>query len=125
MTLIEAAGRLGTTPDNLRGAIKRGSLKATKRGRDWVVESWAVELYRRNHLRDQTTPWVDQSYPIEWRLRVSPDGVVTLSGMVNVSEGGGPFAEGDSVEAILTQLREHMARIAETWTDIEVPAEAS
>lgn len=51
MTLIEAADQLGVTPDNLRGAIKRGSLKAEKRGRDWFVGRADVERYRRLHLR--------------------------------------------------------------------------
>lgn len=51
MTLIEAARLLGTTPDNLRGAIKRGSLKATKIGRDWTVTPREVERYRAEHRR--------------------------------------------------------------------------
>ena len=37
MTLKEAAALLGVTPDNLRGAIARGALRATKHGRDWSV----------------------------------------------------------------------------------------
>ena len=51
MTLIEAAALLGVTPDNLRGAIKRGALKATKHGRDWWVQPTEVERYRREHRR--------------------------------------------------------------------------
>lgn len=51
MTLIEAAALLGTTPDNLRGAIARGALKAEKHGRDWWVKPAEVERYRREHLR--------------------------------------------------------------------------
>ena len=51
MTLIEAAALLGTTPDNLRGAIKRGSLKAVKHGRDWWLEPKEVERYRSENLR--------------------------------------------------------------------------
>jgi excisionase family DNA binding protein len=51
MTLIEAAGLLGVTPDNLRGAIKRGALKAVKHGRDWWVSPAEVERYRLNHRR--------------------------------------------------------------------------
>jgi excisionase family DNA binding protein len=54
MTLIEAAALLGTTPDNLRGAIKRGVLKASKHGRDWWVEPREVERYRKQHRRGQT-----------------------------------------------------------------------
>lgn len=53
MTLIEAAALLGVTPDNLRGAIKRGSLEATKHGRDWWVEPKEVERYRADNLRGQ------------------------------------------------------------------------
>jgi excisionase family DNA binding protein len=51
VTLIEAAALLGVTPDNLRGAIKRGSLKARKVGRDWTVTAREVERYRVNHRR--------------------------------------------------------------------------
>ncbi len=51
VTLIEAAALLGTTPDNLRGAIKRGALKAVKHGRDWWVEAREVERYRQEHRR--------------------------------------------------------------------------
>lgn len=51
MTLIEAAALLGVTPDNLRGAIKRGALKAEKRGRDWFVSPAEVERYAREHRR--------------------------------------------------------------------------
>ena len=51
MTLIEAAAILNTTPDNLRGAIKRGSLKAVKHGRDWWVDAKEVERYRLENLR--------------------------------------------------------------------------
>jgi len=50
MTLIEAAAQLGVTAANLRGAIARGSLKATKRGRDWWVEAREVARYRENNL---------------------------------------------------------------------------
>jgi excisionase family DNA binding protein len=51
MTLTEAATILGTTPDNLRGAIARGSLKATKHGRDWWVSKADVERYGRENRR--------------------------------------------------------------------------
>lgn len=51
MTLKEAAASLGTTPDNLRGAIARGSLKAKKLGRDWHVSESDLERYRREHRR--------------------------------------------------------------------------
>jgi excisionase family DNA binding protein len=51
MTLNEAAAILGTTPDNLRGAIKRGSLRAVKHGRDWWLERAEVERYQRENRR--------------------------------------------------------------------------
>lgn len=51
MTLKEAAAILGVTPDNLRGAIARGALRATKHGRDWSVTPAQVEKYRQEHLR--------------------------------------------------------------------------
>lgn len=51
MTLKEAAEKVGTTPDNLRGAIARGSLKATKVGRDWTVDPKEVERYRTENRR--------------------------------------------------------------------------
>lgn len=51
MTLVEAAAILRTSPDNLRGAIKRGSLKATKHGRDWWVDPKEVERYRKENRR--------------------------------------------------------------------------
>ena len=47
MTLREAAAILGITPDSLRQAIARGSLKASKRGRDWWVTRKAIEEYRK------------------------------------------------------------------------------
>ncbi len=51
MTLKEAAASLEVTPDNLRGAIHRGALKARKIGRDWWVEPKEIERYRREHRR--------------------------------------------------------------------------
>lgn len=65
MTLIEAAAVIGTTPDNLRGAIKRGSLKAVKHGRDWWVEPREVERYRRENRRhgSQEVSPVPESVP--------------------------------------------------------------
>lgn len=50
MTLRDAADRLGVTPDNLRGAIARGALKAEKHGRDWWVSPAEVERYRLERL---------------------------------------------------------------------------
>jgi excisionase family DNA binding protein len=51
MTLKEAAALLGTSPDNLRSAIRRGSLTAIKLGRDWIVLPEEVERYRQYHRR--------------------------------------------------------------------------
>lgn len=51
MTLKQAAALLGVTPDNLRGAIKRGSLKSEKHGRDWWVSPKEVERYRTENRR--------------------------------------------------------------------------
>lgn len=51
MTLKEAAELLGTSPDNLRMAIRRGTLKAAKHGRDWWVSASEVERYRRENRR--------------------------------------------------------------------------
>ena len=51
MTLTEAAAILGTSPDNLRAAIARGSLKADKHGRDWWVQPAEVERYAKENRR--------------------------------------------------------------------------
>lgn len=51
MTLKEAAALLGVTPDNLRGAIARGSLKAEKHGRDWWVTAAEVKRYGAENRR--------------------------------------------------------------------------
>lgn len=51
MTLKQAAALLGVTPDNLRQSIARGSLQATKLGRDWFVTEDEVERYRAEHRR--------------------------------------------------------------------------
>jgi excisionase family DNA binding protein len=50
VTLKEAAERLAVTPDNLRGAIARGSLRAVKHGRDWWVTEAEIERYQREQL---------------------------------------------------------------------------
>jgi excisionase family DNA binding protein len=51
MTLKEAAEIIGTTPDNLRQSIARGTLKAQKMGRDWFVAPKEVERYARENRR--------------------------------------------------------------------------
>lgn len=54
MTLIDAARRLGIRPASLRQAIARGSLRATKRGRDWHVTAREVERYAERRLDKAT-----------------------------------------------------------------------
>ena len=51
MTLTEAATILRTSGAVLRQAIARGSLKATKHGRDWWVDPKEVERYARENRR--------------------------------------------------------------------------
>lgn len=46
MTLVEAAKTLGITPDSLRQAIARGTLKASKRGRDWWVTEKQLKQWK-------------------------------------------------------------------------------
>ena len=46
MTLREAAELLGITPDSLRQAIARGTLKASKRGRDWWVTEKQLKQWK-------------------------------------------------------------------------------
>jgi len=51
LTLIQAAERLGVTPDTLRQQIANGRLKARKIGRDWTVSEREVERYRKESKR--------------------------------------------------------------------------
>ena len=50
MTTNEAATLLGLQPVTIRAAIKAGTLRATKRGRDWHITPAAVEAYRASSL---------------------------------------------------------------------------
>jgi len=50
LTLREAAAKLGITADTLRAQIRKGRLRATKLGRDWVVEADEVARYERTSL---------------------------------------------------------------------------
>ena len=121
MILKEAADQLGVTPDNLRGAIARGSLHAVKVGRDWHVAPWEVERYRRAHLRT-TTPYVGLSYPIVFNMWVNEDGKVGIGAMADVSrEGSGPYGSGETVEEAVGQLIQGMREKAEPWSDIVIP----
>jgi excisionase family DNA binding protein len=56
LTLREAAAQLGITADTLRAQIRRGRLRATKLGRDWVVEAAEVARYERTSLGRQGRP---------------------------------------------------------------------
>lgn len=49
MILREAAALLGVQPATLRQAIRRGTLEATKVGRDWHVNPQAVIDYADYH----------------------------------------------------------------------------
>jgi excisionase family DNA binding protein len=49
MSLNEAAKLLGRSPDYLRVAANRGSLRAQKIGRDWLVTAEEVERYASEH----------------------------------------------------------------------------
>jgi excisionase family DNA binding protein len=80
MTLKEAAALLGVTPDNLRGAIKRGALRAEKHGRDWWVTDAEVERYRRENRRQTTEQAVRRNAVLDEqmaeegaRISVDPD----------------------------------------------------
>jgi len=50
LTTTEAAAALGLRPVTIRAAIKAGTLRATKRGRDWHITPAAVEAYRAASL---------------------------------------------------------------------------
>ena len=50
LTLRDAAARLGITADTLRAQIRRRRLRATKLGRDWLVEEAEVARYERTSL---------------------------------------------------------------------------
>jgi len=45
LTLAEAAASSGLSPATLRGQIHKGRLRATKRGRDWLVDATALLNY--------------------------------------------------------------------------------
>ena len=51
LTLREAAEKLGLSPVTLRIQAERGTLKARKIGRDWMVTPAEVERYRIVHQR--------------------------------------------------------------------------
>lgn len=120
MTLLEAAALLGVTPDNLRGAIARGALRATKIGRDWQVEPWAVALYRRNH-QQRSTPFLGMSYPVRLLIVLQQTGEVTWTAEADTSNGVGIMGTGSTPEEALAALRDNVTTHAEPWVDIDVP----
>jgi excisionase family DNA binding protein len=50
MTTTEAAEYLGISPEAIRQAISRKTLKAEKRGRDNFISRAELDRYRREHL---------------------------------------------------------------------------
>jgi excisionase family DNA binding protein len=50
LTLREAAAQLGITADTLRAQVRRRRLRASKLGRDWLVEAGEVARYERTSL---------------------------------------------------------------------------
>ena len=48
MTIVEAAEKLGMSPVSVRSQVQRGSLKATKHGRDWWITEGEVARYLRD-----------------------------------------------------------------------------
>lgn len=56
MTLKEAAVVLGITPDSLRQAIARGTLRGRKVGTTWTVTPREVERYRADSLGRRGRP---------------------------------------------------------------------
>jgi excisionase family DNA binding protein len=51
LTIKEVSRRLALAPATLRAQIKRGSLKASKPGRDWFIDESEVERYQRENRR--------------------------------------------------------------------------
>jgi excisionase family DNA binding protein len=51
LTTSEVAARLGNSPANVRQAIARGTLRAMKHGRDWLVEPSELERYLAQRSR--------------------------------------------------------------------------
>lgn len=50
MTIPEAAERLGLSEHTLRNQVHNGTLRATKRGRDWWITEAAVRHYAATSL---------------------------------------------------------------------------
>lgn len=50
-TIPQAAEDLGVSPQTLRLQARLGKLRATKVGREWLVNDMEIERYRRENLR--------------------------------------------------------------------------
>ena len=50
-TIPQAAEDLGVSPQTLRLQARLGKLRATKVGREWLVNDSEIERYRRENLR--------------------------------------------------------------------------
>ena len=53
LTIRQAAESLHVSPDALRQAIHRQTIRADKLGRDWVIDPREVERYRRASRKSQ------------------------------------------------------------------------
>jgi excisionase family DNA binding protein len=51
LTLRQAESMLGLSKDSLRRQAGRGTIKAYKMGRDWIVNEDEVRRYDREHRR--------------------------------------------------------------------------
>jgi excisionase family DNA binding protein len=129
MTLKKAAKLLGVTPDYLRQQIAAGKLHADKIGRDWNVEPWAVELYRRNHdVHERVTPHQGLTYPIHLSILTQRDehgGRTSIAATADVSgEGSGSYGAGATVEEAVAALVAAFSRhVQPPLDDIEIPAD--
>lgn len=51
LTLRQAEAMLGLAKDSLRRQAGRGTIRAYKMGRDWIVDEDEVRRYEREHRR--------------------------------------------------------------------------
>lgn len=51
LTLRQAEAMLGLSKDSLRRQAGRGTIRAYKMGRDWIVDEDEVRRYEREHRR--------------------------------------------------------------------------
>jgi hypothetical protein len=79
MTLVEMAALIGITPAGLRMQIRRGSLTAIKRGRDWFVADEEAARYIREQAGKKGTasprhPRTGNRTPRKRKPPTEPDG---------------------------------------------------